>query len=165
MASSSITIPAAPQTASLGLVSSTTVFLGPPIHLYLHCQFPKFYCPLFAPPHPTHPHPPLLFLQAPHYPLSAFPTHSPISHCLFYVISFFFNPDISFCQLQTSTFFFFDLNETPYSTSSTDVLNGSKFVSKRLLSLSGAHLYCFTRVLLKFIMSYWIGNHNFVKLT
>lgn len=62
----------------------------PPIHLYLHCQFPKFHLPIICTSNP--PPPPLLFLQAPHYPLSAFLTHSPISHCLFNIISFFLLP-------------------------------------------------------------------------
>lgn len=46
---------------------------------------PNSTCP-FLPPFP------LLFLQAPHYPLSAFLTRSSISQCLFNVISFFLLP-------------------------------------------------------------------------
>lgn len=73
----------------------------PPIHLYLYCQFCKFHFPIISTPPP-----PLLFLQAPHYPLSAFFTHSPISHCLFNVISFFLLPR-HLLPIANFNFFFF----------------------------------------------------------
>lgn len=94
----------------------------PPIHLYLHCQFPKFHLPIICTFFP----PLLLFLQAPHYPLSAFLTHSPISHCLFNVISFFLLPRHLLLPVANLNIFF-DPSEAPYSMSSPDGPNKSGF--------------------------------------
>lgn len=91
----------------------------PPIHLYLHCQVPKFHLPIICTFFP----PLLLFLQAPHYPLSAFLTFQSL---IFYVISFFLLPRRLLLPIANLNIFF-DLNESPYSMSSTDVPNRSEF--------------------------------------
>lgn len=119
IASSNFRTPAAIPDCITGPGRTQHGLVHPSIHLYLHCQFPKFHLSVFT---PLSPHL-LLFLQAPHYPLSAFLTHSPISHCLFNLISFFLLPRHLLLPFANVNIFFFDLNETPRSTTSTDLLN------------------------------------------
>lgn len=86
----------------------------------------------------------LLFLQAPHYPLSVFLTHIPDpNHCLFNVISFFLLPRhlrLPFANLNI----FFDPNEAPHSMPIKDQLNGPEFVSDRLINIRLCPVYVCT---------------------
>lgn len=129
IASSNIRTPTAIPDCLAGPGHTQQSLVHPSIHLYLYFQFPKFHLSIFT---PLFPHL-LLFLQAPHYPLSAFLTHSPISHCLFNVISFFLLPRhlLPFANVNI----FFDLNETPRSMTSTDLLNSSQFDSDGLINI------------------------------
>ena len=112
IASSTITISTAAQTASLGLVSSTTVLLSTLFTFIFTVNSPNSTCPLFA----LFPHL-LLFLQATHYPLSAFLSHSPISYCLFNIISFFLLPRHLLLPIANLNIFYLTWMKTPYSMS------------------------------------------------